>query len=231
MSETSDAPITITAFNWVPVFARGQVRDLRVRWALEEAGRDYRVDYLDQGQQKSAGNVRRQPFAQVPTYQEGELTLFETGAILLHVAMQSPALLPDGEHAVARANQWLFAALNSIEPHLSELAMATLFEADKDWSKPRIPGIRKRIASRLDRLSERLGEDEWLEGGFSIADVMMVTVLRIVEDDTRDLFEARPNLAAYRARGQARPAFRRALDAQMAGFTAKAPPGLEHLDG
>ncbi|USA40297.1 glutathione S-transferase family protein [Pelagerythrobacter marinus] len=218
-----DAAITVTAFDWVPDFARGLVRDLRVRWALEEAGLDYRVEYLPQGTQKLPRHRRRQPFGQLPTYEDGAVTLFESGAIALHIADQAPALLPEGDNARARAAQWVIAALNTVEPPLGDWSMATLFEADKPWSAPRKPAIRERIDERLGELSARLGDDEWLEGRFCVGDLTMIAVLQLVSGELADLLERYPNLAAYRARGEARPAYRRALEDQMAGFTG-APP-------
>ena len=225
MPEVADAPITITAYDWVPGFARGLVRDLRVRWALEEVGLDYRVEYLPQGTQKEAPHRARQPFGQVPTFQEGELTLFESGAIVLHVADRAPGLLPGGPNGRARAAEWVFAALNTVEPHLSDWAMATLFEADKPWSEPRKPAIRERIDERLGELSKRLGDAEWLEGEFCAGDLMMIAVLQMVGGELADLFDRYPNLAAYRERGEARPAYQRALEAQLQGFTGKPPAG------
>ncbi len=219
-----EAPITITAFDWVPPFARGQVRDLRVRWALEEVGQPYAVRYLTRGEQKQDDHRARQPFGQVPTYEEGDLTLFESGAIVLHIADRWPGLLPDGPDARSRAAEWVFAALNTVEPDLSDMAMATIFERDESWSKPRIPAIRERIGEKLRELSDRLGDSPWLDGEFSAGDLMMISVLRMVEGDDAFLIEAHPNLLAYRTRGEERPAFRRALSDHMAGFTGKAPP-------
>jgi len=225
MAERSDAAITITAYDWVPGFARGLVRDLRVRWAIEEVGLDYRVEYLPQGTQKEAAHRARQPFGQVPTFQEGDLTLFESGAIVLHIADRAPGLLPEGSNARARAAEWVFAALNTVEPHLSDWAMATLFEADQAWSEARKPAIRERIDERLGELSNRLGEDDWLEGEFSAGDLMMIAVLQMVGGEIGNLLERYPNLAAYRQRGEARPAYARALEAQLAGFTGTPPAG------
>ncbi|MBM0168565.1 glutathione S-transferase family protein [Altererythrobacter sp. C41] len=219
------APITITAYDWVPGFARGLVRDLRVRWALEEVGLDYRVDYLPQGTQKLSRHRTRQPFGQVPTFEEGDLTLFESGAIVLHIADRAPGLLPEGPNSRARTAEWVFAALNTIEPHLSDWAIATIFEADQPWSEPRKPAIRKRIDERLGELSDRLGDAEWLEGTFSAGDLMMIAVLQMVGGELADMFDRYPNLAAYRERGEARPAFQRALEAQLQGFTGKPPAG------
>ncbi|WP_298089947.1 glutathione S-transferase family protein [uncultured Sphingomonas sp.] len=213
----------ITAFDWVPPFAQGQVRDLRVRWALEEVEQPYDVVYLAQGEQKHAAHRDRQPFGQVPTYQHGDLTLFESGAIVMHIAEVHGGLLPVDRAGRARAIEWMFAALNTIEPPITDLAIAGIFEADKPWSKPRIPAIRARIGERLRELSDRLGAQAWLDGDiFTAGDLLMAAVLRSVAGD--GLIEEHDNLAAYVQRAEARPAFRRALDAQMAGFTGKAPP-------
>ncbi len=216
------APVCITAFDWVPDFARGQVRDLRVRWALEEVGQPYAVTYLSQGSQKAPPHRARQPFGQVPTYEEGDLTLFESGAIVLHIAENHGKLLPADRAARSRAIEWAFAALNTVEPPIMDHAIATLFEAGEPWSKPRLPSVEKRIDERLGELSARLGASDWLDGDFSAGDLLMVSVLRIVKDT--GLLDAYPNLKTYVARGEARPAFGRALADQMAGFTAPTPP-------
>ncbi|MBB3691504.1 glutathione S-transferase family protein [Sphingomonas sp. BK580] len=214
----------ITAFDWVPDFARGQVRDLRVRWALEEVGQPYRVRYLAQGEQKAAPHRVRQPFGQVPTYEEGALVLYESGAIVLHLAEGRDGLLPDDRVGRARAIEWVFAALNTVEPPIMDRAVATLFEADQPWSQPRLPAVDARIAERLGEVAARLGEREWYDGAFSAGDLLMVAVLRILRD--HPLLAAQPTLAAYVARGEARPAFRRALADQLAGFTGSPPPGF-----
>ena len=216
----------ITAFDWVPPFAEGQVRDLRVRWALEEVGQPYDVTYLSQGSQKHPEHRQRQPFGQVPTYEEGDLVLFESGAIVLHIAQRHGTLLPQEPGARARAIEWMFAALNTVEPPIMDHAIATLFEASKPWSKPRLPSVLERIDERVGELSRRLGDREWLDGdSFTAGDLLMVSVLRIVIDD--GLLDPYENLRAYVARGTARPAFQRALADQMAGFTGKAPPGFD----
>ncbi|WBH15605.1 glutathione S-transferase family protein [Sphingomonas radiodurans] len=216
---------TITAFDWVPPFAQGQVRDLRVRWALEEVGQAYDVRYLPQGGQKQAPHRARQPFGQVPTYEDGDLTLFESGAIVLHIADRFGALLPTDVGGRARAIEWMFAALNTIEPPIMDHAIATLFEAGKPWSKPRLPAVEARIDERLGELSRRLGDRRWLDGDtFTAGDLLMVAVLRIVEGE--GMVEKYDNLTAYRDRGTARPAFQRALADQMAGFTGAPPPEL-----
>ena len=170
----------ITAFDWVPPVARGQVRDLRARWALEEVGQAYDVEYLSLGQHKQPPHRERQPFGQVPTYQEGEVTLFESGAIVLYIGERFGGLFPDDRAARARAIEWMFAALNTVEPPIMDLAVATVFEADKPWSKPRQPAVEKRIDERLGELSRRLGEKPWLDGdAFTAGDLLMVAVLRI----------------------------------------------------
>ena len=218
----------ITAYDWVPWFARGQVRDLRVRWALEEVGQGYDVRYLAQGSQKEPLHRQLQPFGQVPTYEAGGLTLFESGAIVLHVAETHGGLLPDDAGGRARTIEWMFAALNTVEPPISDYAIATLFEAEEPWSKPRLPAIMARISERLDELSRRLADNDWLDGSFSAGDLLMIAVLRQLKGTP--LERAHDNLAAYVARGEARPAFQRALTAQLAGFTAKPPSEYAFLD-
>jgi glutathione S-transferase len=217
----TDRPV-ITAFDWVPDVARGLVRDLRVRWALEEVGQPYDVRYLPLGEHKADPHRRLQPFGQVPTYEFGDLALFESGAIVLHVAERHGGLLPGDSGARARAIEWLFAALNTVEPPIMDFAFATVFERDEPWSKPRTPAVMARLRGRLTELSDRLGDRGWLDGAFSAGDLIMVTVLRIPRGS--GLVEEYPNLAAYVTRGEARPAFQRALADHMAGFTGKAPP-------
>lgn len=213
----------ITAYDWVPDFARGKVRDLRVRWALEEVGQAYDVHYLSQGEQKAGPHRARQPFGQVPTYEDGDLVLFESGAIVLHIAERQGDLLPADAGGRARAIEWMFAALNTIEPPITDRGYATIFEAGQPWSQARLPAVEARIDGRLRELSQRLGDRQWLDGDrFTAGDLLMVTVLWIIADTA--LLAPYPNLTAYLARGTARPAFRRALDAQMAGFTGAPPP-------
>ena len=214
----------ITAYDWVPDFAKGQVRDMRVRWAFEEVGQSYDVRYLSQGSQKAPPHRAIQPFGQVPTYQDGDLTLFESGAIVLHIAGAHPGLMPTEPNGRARAIEWAFAALNTVEPPITDFAIATLFEADKPWSKQRLPAVKARIDERLGELSERLGDRDWLEGDFTAGDLLMVAVLRILNGT--DLLDSYPNLAAYVARGEARPAFQKALADQMAGFTGTPSPQI-----
>ena len=216
--------VTITAFDWVPYFAQGQVRDLRVRWALEELGEAYDVRYLSQGEQKQPPHRARTPFGQVPTLEDGDLTLFESGAIVLHLAGTRPGLLPPDANGRARATEWIFAALNTVEPPVMDLSVVDIFEADKPWSRPRRPSVEQRVRERLGEVATRLGGRDWFDGAFSAGDLMMIAVLRIIADDP--LLAEHPTLVAYVARGTARPAFQRALAAQMAGFTGTPPPAL-----
>jgi glutathione S-transferase len=208
--------IRISAFKSVPPFAQGLVRDLRVRWALEEAGLPYEQTLLGDGEKDSAGYRAWQPFGQVPAYQENGLKLFESGAIVLHVADKSDALLPAEPAARARAVQWLIAALNSIEPHIQNLAAIDLFYKDEDWAKQRRPSAEEMVKGRLAALAKALGDGKWLsDDRFTCGDLMMATVLRILRHT--DLV-AETGLAHYLARNEARPTFQRALAAQMAAF-------------
>ena len=217
--------VTITAFDWVPSFAQGQVRDLRVRWMLEEIGEAYDVRYLSQGEHKEAAHRERTPYGQVPTLEDGDLTLFESGAIVLHLAQTRGKLLPADPAGRAKATEWLFAALNTVEPPLMDLSIVNIFEFDKPWSGQRRPSVEGRVAERLKETAAKLGDREWFDGEFSVGDLMMVSVLRIIEDEA--LLAAEPKLTDYVARGTARPAFQKALADQMAGFTGKAPPQFE----
>lgn len=206
--------ITISAFRWVPPFAQGQVRDLRVRWALEEAGLPYRTRLLSHGDQDKPDYRAMQPFGQVPIFEEDGQVLFESGAIVLHIAQRSEALLPKDPNARARAAQWLIAALNSIEPHIMNVAVIELFYADQEWAKLRRPGARDFALHRLDSLAKALGDKPYLDGDrFTAGDLMMATVLRIIPDLVVDA-----RLTAYVERCTARPAFQRAYDAQMGDF-------------
>ncbi|HMR32677.1 MAG TPA: glutathione S-transferase family protein [Geminicoccaceae bacterium] len=214
--------VTVTAFDWVPDLARGLVRDLRARWALEEVGQPYDVRHLAFGAHKEPAHRALQPFGQVPIYEEDGLVLFESGAIVLHIAQRHAGLLPDDANARARAIGWMFAALNTVELPIRDLFFTKVVERDKSWSKARLPVVEERVHERLGELSHRLGDAEWLDGAFSAGDLMMVSVLRTTRGAIVDEY---PNLAAYVARGEARPAFRRALDAQMAGFTGRPPAG------
>jgi glutathione S-transferase len=210
--------ITISAFRWVPPFAQGQVRDLRVRWALEEAGLPYRTRLLEQGDQDKADYRVLQPFGQVPIFEEDGQVLFESGAIVLQIGERSEALLPKDAGSRARATQWLVAALNSIEPHIMNVAAVELFYADQEWAKLRRPSARDFALRRLDSLAEALGDKPFLDGErFTAGDLMMTTVLRIAPELVVD-----GRLTAYVARCTARPAFGRALDAQMGDFRAAA---------
>lgn len=214
--------IEVSAFKWVPPFARGLVRDLRVRWALEEAGLPYRARLIDFDDKETAAYRALQPFGQVPAYHEDGLSLFESGAIVLHIAARSPALLPSDPDGQARATTWLFAALNSIEPPIQNLAEIDLFNADQDWARQRRPGLEAFVKQRLGELAANLGDKDYLEaGGFTAGDLMMVTVLRNLRHT--DLMAQFPNLAAYQARCEARPAFQKALAAQMADFVELEP--------
>jgi glutathione S-transferase len=212
--------IKVSAFRWVPPFARGLVRDLRVRWALEEASLPYEARLIGPEDQNSAGYRAMQPFGQVPAYEEDGLVLFESGAILLHIAERSEALMPADAKARARMTTWMFAAVNSIEPHIQNLTAIDLFHADQDWAKTRRPAALQLAQSRLTSLSDWLDGREYLEDRFTVADLLMTTVLRIPRHC--DLLAQMPVLEAYRLRCEARPAFKRALDAQMADFADKA---------
>jgi glutathione S-transferase len=207
---------TITAFAQSPDRGRGLARDMRVRWALEEVGQPYEVRLVSFSEMKEPAHLELHPFGQIPTYEEGDLALFESGAIVLHIAERHAGLLPDDAKARARAITWMFAALSTVEPPILELSAAVLLERDKPWSEARLPIVRGRVRDRLDQLSSRLGEADWLDDGFSAGDLMMVTVLRRL--GASGLLEAYPNLVAYVARGEARPAYKRAFDAQLAVF-------------
>ncbi|WP_441237963.1 glutathione S-transferase family protein [Bradyrhizobium sp. 930_D9_N1_4] len=209
---------TITAFESSPDRGRGQARDMRVRWALEEVGQPYDVRLVSFAAMKEPAHLALHPFGQIPTYEDGDLTLFETGAIVLHLAECHDGLLPKDANARRRAIAWMFAALNTLEPPIVELGMAMLFERDKSWYAERLPVLQERVRVRLGELSRRLGQAEWLDGAFSAGDLMMVTVLRRLNPS--GLLEEFPDIAAYVARGEARPAFRRAFEAQLAVFTA-----------
>ena len=211
-------PPTITAFENSPDRGRGQARDMRVRWALEEVGQPYDVRLVSFAAMKQPAHLALHPFGQIPTFEDGDLALFESGAIVLHLAERHGGLLPDEANARARAIAWMFAALNTLEPPIVELGMAMLFERDKGWYEERLPVLRDRVRIRLGELSRRLGDAEWLDGAFSAGDLMMVTVLRRL--NASGLLEEYPELSAYVARGEVRPAFRRAFDAQLAVFKA-----------
>ncbi len=210
--------ITISAFHWVPPFAQGQVRDLRVRWALEEAGLPYRTRLLEQGDQNKDDYRALQPFGQVPIFEEDGNVLFESGAIVLRIGERCEALLPKDPEARARATQWLIAALNSIEPYIMNVAVLGLFYADQEWAKLRRPGATDFARHRLDCLAKALGDKPYLDGErFTAGDLMMTTVLRIIPELVTD-----ERLAAFVERCTARPAFKRALDAQIGDFKVAA---------
>ena len=191
---------------------------MRVRWALEEAGQPYNVRLVSFQAMKQPAHLALHPFGQIPTYEEGHLVLFESGAIVLHLAERHTGLLPDDANARARAVAWMFAALNTVEPPILELVTARILEGDKPWAKARMPLVRDRIRNRLQQLSDRLGDADWLDGAFSAGDLMMVhALLRLKPSGMLDEY---PSLAAYVARGEARPAYKRAFDAQLAVFTA-----------
>jgi glutathione S-transferase len=220
--------IKVTAFRWVPPFAQGLVRDLRVRWALEELGLPYETKLIGFEDRDTPAYRCIQPFGQVPVYDEEEegkapLTLFESGAIVLHLAERSDLLLPADPAGRAKAIQWMFAAVNSIEPHVVNYVLASSFYANEEWAKLRRPSLRELVEKKLDALIARMGERDWLEGEFTAGDLMMVSVLRILRDT--DLLERRWSLKTYCQRGEARPAFQRALAAQMEPFAKNGPPG------
>lgn len=208
----------ITAFENSPDRGRGMARDMPVRWALEETGQDYDVRLVSFEAMKAHPHLDLQPFGQIPTYQEGDLALFESGAIVLHIAEQNPGLLPDDANGRARAITWMFAAHNTIEPVIVEREMAGFVERKESWYEQRMPIVEARIHKRLDALSACLGDNDWLEGTFSAGDLLMVSVLRRLKSS--GILNDYQNLAAYVARGEARPAFRRAYDAQHAVFLA-----------
>lgn len=214
--------IVITAFERSPDGGRGLARDTRVRWALEEVGQPYEVRRVSFRAMKEPAHRALHPFGQIPTYEDGDLVLFETGAIVFHIAERHAGLLPDDANARARAMAWMFAALNTVEPPILELANAMLLERDKAWYEKRLPLVTERARDRLGQLSARLGAADWLDGGFSAGDLMMVSVLLRLKPS--GILDAYPNLTAYLARGEARPAYKRAFDAQWAPYTASHPP-------
>ena len=220
MPVNPNAAIEITAFRWVPDFAQGLVRDLRVRWALEEAGLDYRVRLV--GQERPPEYLLEQPFDQVPCFSDGEVKIFETGAIVQYIGERSEALLPTDPQGKFRAIQWTCAALNSVEPALTNLLLIDVFFTNEEWAKLRRPGAADCARQKLKRVSDWLGDKQWLEGDrFTIGDLLMVTVLRFIRHT--DLVGQFPNLEAYLKRGEARPAFQRALTDQLAVYAANQP--------
>src|SRR3954463_686454 len=214
-----DAEIEITAFGWVPEFAQGVVRDLRARWALEEAGLDYRVRLLDQ--QRPPEYLKEQPFDQVPCFNDGVVRIFESGAIIQYIGEQSETLLPREPQGKYRAIQWTYAALNSVEPAILNLLLIDVFFKGEQWTELRRPGAEDFVKLKLKRVSDWLGDKEWLEDEFSIGDLVMITVLRFLRHT--DLVGEIPNLAAYLKRGEGRPAFKQALSDQLAAFAANQP--------
>jgi glutathione S-transferase len=211
--------ITITAFERSPDGGKGLARDTRVRWALEEVGQPYEVRLVSFAAMKEPAHLKLHPFGKIPTYEEGNLVLFETGAIVLHIAERHAGLLPDDAHARARAITWMFAALSTVEPPILEFANAKLLEGDKPWSKERLPLVAERVRVPLRQLSARLGDSKWLDGAFSAGDLMMVHVLQRLKPS--GLLNEFAKLAAYVARGEARPAYQRAFAAQLAVNTRK----------
>ena len=214
---------TITAFEQSPDRGRGLARDMRVRWALEEVGQPYEVRLVSFSEMKEPAHRRLHPFGKIPTYEEGDLVLFESGAIVFHIAERHGGLLPEDSNARARAIAWMFAAVDTVEPPIFELALAKILEHGKPWYEQRRPMLEDRVRVRLGELSSRLGDADWLDATFSAADLMMVTVLRRLSGT--GLLENYPNLCTYIARGEARPAYQRAFAAQLAVFTGKPPTG------
>jgi glutathione S-transferase len=210
---------TITAFESSPDRGQGLARDMRVRWALEEVGQPYDVRLVSFSEMKQAAHRRLHPFGQIPTYEEGDLVLFESGGIILHLAERYSGLLPEEANARARAIAWMFAALNTVEQPIVELEQSEYVDGDKPWYQERLPMLEDRVRVRLGELSDRLGTADWLDGAFSAGDLMMVMVLRRLKGT--GLVEEYPNLSAYVARGETRPAYKRAFAAQLAVFTSK----------
>jgi glutathione S-transferase len=215
--------ITITAFERSPDGGKGLARDTRVRWALEEAGLPYEVRLVSFRAMKEAAHLALHPFGQIPTYEEGDLALFETGSIVLHIAERHPGLFPADANARARAITWMFAALNTVELPILELVTVKLAEGDRPWKAERLPLVEDRVRARLNQLAARLGDGDWLDGGFSAGDLLMVSVLLRLRPS--GLLNEFPSLAAYVARGEARPAYQRAFAAQLAINAAPLPAG------
>lgn len=211
----------ITAFERSPDGGKGLARDMRVRWALEEVGQPYDVRFVSFSTMKGPAHLALHPFGQIPTYEEGDLALFESGAIVLHIAERHGGLLPEDANARARAIMWMFAALDTVEPPIFDRSLVRILERDEPWYEKRLLALETSIRKRLSGLSDRLGDADWLDGAFSAGDLLMVTVLRRLHGS--GILEEYPNLSAYVARGEARPAFRRAFDAQLATFLAASP--------
>ena len=220
MPDPTTRPV-LTAFEWVPEFARGLVRDLRVRWALEEIGRPYQTDLLNARQPRPEEYLARQPFDQVPAFEDGDLKIFETGAILLYLGEQDERLLPTEPQARWTAVSWLFSALNSVEPFIGRITTYDLFHKDKDWMPAAREASLGLCKQKLKRVDDSLAGKDWLAGEFSVADIAMVTVLNNLRHT--DLVAEYPSLAAYKARGEERPAYKRALEAQFADFAEDQP--------
>ena len=223
MPVDTNSEIEVTAFRWVPPFAEGFVRDMRVRWALEEIGLGYRLRLIGGPDDRPDNYTLEQPFGQVPVYKEGDLCLFESGAIVIHIGEKDERLLPRDPNGRARAIMWVIAALNSIEPQTGQLVAIDVFGAGSEWGRLRRPEVVELVAARLQKLSDWLGEKEWLEGRFTVGDLMMVDALRALSD--QKLIAEHRNLADYVARGTARPAFQRALADQIATFRQHEPEG------
>lgn len=211
----------ITAFERSPDRGRGLGRDMRVRWALEEVGQPYDVRLLSFKAMKEPAHLALHPFGQIPTYEEGDLALFESGAIVFHIAERHTGLLPDDANARARAITWMFAALSTVEPPILDLVIAKFAEGGETWYEQRLPAVQERLRKRLGELSVRLGRADWLDGEFSAGDLLMVAVLLRLK--ASEMLDEYPNLSAYVTRGEARPAYKRAFDAQLAVFTALSP--------
>ncbi len=217
---------TITAFESSPDRGQGLARDMRVRWALEEVGQPYEVRLLSSAAMKEPAHLALHPFGQIPTYEENDLALFESGAIVFHIAQRHAGLLPEDANGRARAITWMFAALSTMEPPIVDRGIVTFLERDKSWRDERMAMVEDRIRARLSELSARLGDADWLDGAFSAGDLLMVHVLQRLKSS--GILDKYPNLSAYVARAEARPAFKRAFDAQLAVFTGKLPAD-EHL--
>jgi len=215
-------PPIITAFERSPDGGRGLARDTRIRWALEEVAQPYEVRLVSFQAMQQPAHLTLHPFGQIPTYEDGDLALFETGAIILHIAERHAGLLPTDPNARARAITWMFAALNTMEPPILDLTIARIIEGDKPWAEARLPLVRDRLRNRLAQLATRLGDADWLDGPFSAGDLLMISVLLRLK--ISGLLNEFPNLAAYVTRGEARPAYQRAFAAQLAVNTAPPPP-------
>ncbi len=216
---------TITAFERSPDRGRGLARDMRVRWALEEVGQPYDVRLVSFAAMKQPAHLALHPFGQIPTYEEGDLALFESGAIVLHVAQRHAGLLPDDASARARAIMWMFAAVGTLDPPIMERAMCALLDRDQPWYAQRLAALDAQVRTRLDQLAQHLGDADWLEGSFTAGDLMVVHVLLRLRGS--GILDERPNLAAYVARGEARPAYQRAFAAQLAVYAGNAAAGRE----